>query len=69
MIDFRPVDLAAQQVLQLQATRWAVVWWSEGIRHERYCDDKALADAYAASHHGRVVPLAALVSWPEKDGA
>lgn len=65
MTDFRPVDLAAPQ---LQASRWAVVWWVEGLRHERYCDDKALAIAYAAAHHGLVVPLAALVPWPDRPG-
>ena len=69
MTDFRPVDLAAPQAPQLQASRWAVVWWVEGIRHERYCDDQALANAYAAGHHGRVVPLAALAPWPQKGGA
>ena len=64
MTDFRPVDLAAQQVPQLQASRWAVVWWCEGRRRESHFDDKALAIAYAAAHHGLVVPLAALVPWP-----
>lgn len=59
-----PVDLAAPQQEPLQATRWAVVWWIDGVPHERYCDDQALADAYAASHHGRVIPLANLAPWP-----
>jgi len=63
-MDDRPVDLAAQPAQQLQPSRWAVVWWVDGVRHERYCEDHALADAYAAGHHGRVVPLAALVAWP-----
>jgi hypothetical protein len=62
--EFRPVDLAAQQVPQLQASRWAVVWWCEVRRRESHFDDKALAVAYAAAHHGLVVPLAALAPWP-----
>jgi hypothetical protein len=64
--DFRPVDLAAQQVLQLQATRWAVVWWVDAQRRESHFDDRALAEAYAAAHHGLIVPLAALVPWPTR---
>lgn len=59
-----PVDLSPRPQ-ELQACRWAVVWWVEGVRHERYCDDKALADAYAASHHGCVIRLAALDPWPD----
>jgi hypothetical protein len=51
-------------VTDLQASRWAVVWWVEGHRHEANFDDRALADAYAVAHHGQVVPLAALVPWP-----
>lgn len=53
----------------LEPSRWHVVWWAEGIRHERYCDDRALAEAYAAAHHGQVVPMAALVPWPRKPGS
>lgn len=60
-----PVDLSAQCAPQLQATRWAVVWWVDGMRQERYGDDHAAADAYAQAHHGRLVPLANLVPWPE----
>lgn len=59
-----PVDLSVPGGRIMLADRWAVVWWVEGVRHERYCDDRALADAYAAAHHGLVVPLAALVPWP-----
>lgn len=59
-----PVDLSAP-LQGMQASRWAVVWWIDGIRHERYCDDHALADAYAAGHHGRVIRLANLDPWPE----
>ena len=51
-----------------QPSRWAVVWWVDGVRHERYCDDRALADAYAASHHGQVVRLAAMDPWPKREG-
>ena len=50
------------------ASRWAVVWWVEGHRREAHFDDRALAEAYAAAHHGQVVPLAALVAWPLNSG-
>ncbi len=50
----------------LQPSRWAVVWWVDGRQREAHFDDRALADAYAAAHHGQVVPLAALVPWPVK---
>ncbi len=50
----------------LQPSRWAVVWWVEGREREAHFDDRALADAYAAAHHGQVVPLAALVPWPSR---
>jgi len=56
-------------VTDLQPSRWAVVWWVEGHRRESHFDDQALAVAYAAAHHGQVVPLAALVPWPVKPGA
>ncbi len=48
------------------ATRWAVVWWTDGQRQEAYFKDRALAEAYAAAHHGFVVPMANLAPWPEK---
>jgi hypothetical protein len=63
-MDLRPVDLSALD--QPQASRWAVVWWIDGMRQERTIDDRALADAYAAAHRGRVVRLANLDPWPEK---
>lgn len=47
------------------ADRWAVVWWSPE-RRESYFHEKPLADAYAAAHHGIVVPLLALAPWPGK---
>ena len=59
-----PVDLAESKYLV--ATRWAVVWWVDGIRQERTIDDRALAEAYAAAHRGRMVPMANLVPWPDK---
>ena len=46
------------------ADRWCVVWWTDGARHEAYFADHALADAYAAAHHGIVVPMVALAPWP-----
>jgi hypothetical protein len=52
----------------MEASRWAVVWWVEGHRREAHFDDHALAIAYAAAHHGQVVPLAALVPWPARPG-
>lgn len=55
-----------QLVSPLEATRWAVVWWVEGARRESHFDDKALAVAYAAAHHGQVVPMANLIAWPVK---
>lgn len=48
----------------LQPTRWAVVWLCDGHSREAYFSDRALAEAYAAAHHGQVVPLAALAPWP-----
>lgn len=60
-----PVDLAQQPALV--ASRWAVVWWADGVsRQETYFVDRALADAYAAAHHGIVVRLAALDRWPDQ---
>ncbi len=61
--DTRPVDLAAPAE-PLLPTRWAVVWWTDGVRHEFYSSDRAFAQAYAASHRGRVVPLTNLEPWP-----
>lgn len=46
--------------------RWVVVCWPEGIRHEVYYHDRARAETAAARHHGLIVPLAALVEWPER---
>lgn len=42
---------------------WVVVW---GVRLERksFFDDKPLADAYAAAHHGVVVGLMPVGEWP-----
>lgn len=44
--------------------RWVVVW---GARMEREAlfADRALANAYAAAHHGVLVPVVALVPVPE----
>jgi hypothetical protein len=53
-------------VTDLQPTRWAVVWWVDAQRRESHFDDRALAEAYAAAHHGLIVPLAALVPWPTR---
>ena len=58
-------DVTIQLVSPLEATRWAVVWWVECSRHERLCDDRALAEAYAAAHQGYVIPLANLKPWPK----
>lgn len=44
-------------------TRWVVVWRSPELR-EAYFADHALADAYAAAHHGEVVPMVNLAPWP-----
>jgi hypothetical protein len=59
--DITPLDLALPQI---EATRWVVVWWIDGMRQERMIDDRALAEAYAAAHRGRMVPMANLVPWP-----
>lgn len=53
----------------LTADRWCVVWWVECSRREAYFQDHALAIAYAAAHHGVVVPMAALVAWPVRASA
>ena len=53
---------------ELQATRWAVVWWVDAlvVRLLLLGRDRALAEAYAAAHHGLIVPLAALAPWPTR---
>lgn len=43
--------------------RWVVVW-GERFERETYIGDKALAVAYAAAHHGVVVPFVPTISWP-----
>ena len=45
-------------------TRWIVVW-GERMEREALFADRALADAYAAAHHGVVVPMTAAVPWPK----
>ena len=47
----------------LVADRWCVVWGPD--RREAYFRDRALAEAYAAAHRGVLVPMAALVAWPD----
>lgn len=52
-----PVDLSVPGGMPIQASRWAVIWWVDDVRHERYCDDRALAEAYAAAHREFVLSL------------
>lgn len=50
-------------VVQCRPSRWAVVWWAPERRETGFVD-RALAEAYAAAHHGQVVPMVALREWP-----
>ncbi|MEY2686053.1 MAG: hypothetical protein RL375_251 [Pseudomonadota bacterium] len=45
--------------VQAQPGRWLVRWRSPEPR-ESYFADRALAEAYAAAHHGELVPLVML---------
>lgn len=47
----------------MPALRYCVVW-GQRMERESYFSDRALADAYAAAHHGVVVVLAAMSDWP-----
>ena len=47
--------------------RYVVVWSDSVERHETYIRERALADAYAAKHHGIVVVLANLSAWPGRE--
>ena len=52
----------------MDAWRWVVVW-GERWEREALFADRALAEAYAAAHHGVLVPVAALVDVPRAAGA
>lgn len=43
--------------------RYVVVWGAR-MEREAYFADRALAEAYAAAHHGVLIRLQALDEWP-----
>lgn len=63
------LPVTVQVVHPIKPSVWCVVTWLDGtVERRTYIDDLALAQAYAAAHRGRLVPLAALVPWPSRPG-